>query len=224
MKEHFEKRFDDLPKATQVKVAIRPFRSVAALNQKFIEVEVAVDSLRGELDAERNRAENVRSDHGAKFRSIREELKSLKVKPKKKADISVIVSQDVNPPDQDEKDDDDEIKPVGPLLEPTKKINDLATRLMKLEKETAKQPVSMGQTEFMRDEMLSEENQRLWRSMTKFEEQLKAIVAESDSSGGKKKVANHPTAPGALAAAINQLQTQITSGLPNETWTRAEED
>ena len=214
LKNDLEKKIADLPKqALTGDSTISP--AIAALNQKFIEVEVQVDALRGEVDADRNRAENVRQDHSSKFRSIREELKSLKVKPKKKEAIKVIVSQDVNPVEDD---DADEIEPVGPLLEPTKKLNDLTMRLAKLEKESAKTPAQIGQTELMRElEMLSEENQRLWRSMTKFEEQLKAIaLASNDESESKKPVANHPTAPGALAAAINQLQTQITAGMPNE--------
>ena len=215
-KEELEKKIADWPKATTVAGESTISPAIAALNQKFIEVEVAVDALRTEVDTDRNRAENVRQDHTSKIRSIREELKSLKVKPKKKEAIKVIVSQDVNPVD----DDDDSLEPVGPLLEPTKKLNDLTARLVKLEKESTKAPAQIGQTELMRElEMLSEENQRLWRSMTKFEEQLKAIALAShdDTDGnGAKPVQNHPTAPGALAAAINQLQTQITSGMPNE--------
>ena len=212
LKTDLEKKISELPKTTAGGDTISP--AIAALNQKFIEVEVSVDALRGEVDADRNRAENVRQDHSSKFRSIREELKSLKVKPKKKEAVKVIVSQDVNPPS-----DEDEIEPVGPLLEPTKKLNDLTARLAKLEKESVKAPAQIGQTELMRElEMLSEENQRLWRSMTKFEEQLKAIALASndDNSGESKPIPNHPTAPGALAAAINQLQTQITAGMPNE--------
>ena len=51
--------------------------AVASLNDKFINLETSVDSLRTEVESDRNRFENLRHENSNKFRSIREELKKI---------------------------------------------------------------------------------------------------------------------------------------------------
>ncbi|CBY12354.1 unnamed protein product [Oikopleura dioica] len=82
-------------------------------------------------------------------------------------------------------------------------------KIEKLESSTLSSGVSIGQTELMRElECMSDENQRLWRSLTKLEEEVKSC-ARVDSSTSENN------SPGALANAINQFQKQI--GTPDLT-------
>lgn len=54
--------------------------ALSALNEKFLRLEAELSGLRTEVESDQNRFENVRQDNSNKFRSIREELKSLSIK------------------------------------------------------------------------------------------------------------------------------------------------
>lgn len=54
--------------------------ALSSLNEKFLRLEAELSGLRTEVESDQNRFENVRQDNSNKFRSIREELKSLSIK------------------------------------------------------------------------------------------------------------------------------------------------
>ena len=182
---------------------------LAKLNENVTELENSVSALRTEVEADRNRLDNVRHESQGKIRAIRDELRSLRPKqPPPKSPVEVIVSTD-NPEHAKCNVDDDS----GLVMSKTE-IDAIISKIAKLEKQgVLNNTPSIGQTEFMREvEILSDENQRLWRSLTKIEENLKNIsVGQAD--GGS----DDPATPGALASAINKLQTQISTGIDEDT-------
>ena len=91
-------------------------------------------------------------------------------------DIEVIISQD-NPQKE-------AIEELGPIKNSLKKsssdadFEDIKKRLGNLEK--GQTGPTLGQTEFMREvEILSDENQRLWRTLTSLEEQFKNVSKQA---------------------------------------------
>ena len=75
-------------------------------------------------------------------------------------------------------------------------IDAIINKIAKLEqKGILNNAPSLGQTEFMRElEILSDENQRLWRSMTKLEETLKNVTGQLK----EVEATEDPSVPGAL--------------------------
>lgn len=75
-------------------------------------------------------------------------------------------------------------------------IDAIINKIAKLEqKGVFNNAPSLGQTEFMRElEILSDENQRLWRSMTKLEETLKNVTGQLK----EVEATDDPSVPGAL--------------------------
>ena len=75
-------------------------------------------------------------------------------------------------------------------------IDAIINKIAKLEqKGVLNNAPSLGQTEFMRElEILSDENQRLWRSMTKLEETLKNVTGQLK----EVEATDDPSVPGAL--------------------------
>ena len=93
-------------------------------------------------------------------------------------------------------------------------IDAIINKIAKLEKQgLLNNSPSLGQTEFMREvEILSDENQRLWRSLTKIEESMKNMSSQIQQT----EASADPSVPGALASAINKLQNQISTGDDHE--------
>ena len=109
-------------------------------------------------------------------------------------DIEVIISQD-NPQNETI----EELRPIKDSLKksssPDVDFEDIKKRLGNLEK--GQTGPTLGQTEFMREvEILSDENQRLWRTLTSLEEQFKNVSKQAgiQVKGGQDsgKVSFHP--------------------------------
>ena len=179
---------------------------LSKLNENVVDLENSVSSLRTEVEADRNRLENVRHESQSKIRALREDLRTLRPKLQPVSPVEVIVSTDN--PEHDKK---------GPSMElnmSKAEIDAIISKIAKLEKQGLfNNSPSMGQTEFMHEvEILSDENQRLWRTLTKIEESMKNLTSQMHEI----EPSDDPSVPGALASAINRLQTQITAGGPEQ--------
>ena len=143
---------------------------------EVVDFESTLESLRTEVESDRNRLENVRHESQNKIRSLREEVRALKPKEKPKSPVEVVVTTD-NPDDKHRKVSENE------LMMSKAEMDAIIHKIAKLEKNgLLNNSPSLGQTEFMHEvEILSDENQRLWRSLTKIEESMKNLSKTFDS-------------------------------------------
>ena len=123
-----------------------------------------------------------------------ESFSKSKQPAKNSNDIEVIISQD-NPQNEAI----EELRPIKDSLKKSSSTDadfeDIKKRLGNLEK--GQTGPTLGQTEFMREvEILSDENQRLWRTLTSLEEQFKNVSKQAGIKvkGGQDsgKVSFHP--------------------------------
>ncbi|CAG5109609.1 Oidioi.mRNA.OKI2018_I69.chr2.g4129.t1.cds [Oikopleura dioica] len=173
----------------------------SSLNDNKISPAIAkMNEQVNQVDADRNRLDNIRTESLGKIKAVREEVRLIKTcqpsSESKGPKVDVLVSQDVlKKADASEITKDD--------------LERIFAKIEKLEAKNMTPGVSLGQTELMREfECLSDENQRLWRSLTKLEEEIKLGAKAGEECSDENS-------PGALANAINQFQKQI--GTPDLT-------